>query len=112
MEDMKKSKEESVLMRHRLEKHNGEEKEFTMKVVSPFQHDPTSRQCAEAAWMRSIAPDKRINNKTEYHQPGDVEISYEKSINEKEKQRKLAKSVTATAITEKDTIVAVETQAK
>lgn len=53
-----------------------------MKVKSSYQHSALSRQCGEAVRIREIDPKRRINNKQEYHQPGDVEISYKK--NEKE----------------------------
>jgi hypothetical protein len=38
--------------------------------------------------IRKVDPSKRINNKTEYHQPGDVEVRYEKGQNEDVKRRK------------------------
>ena len=52
-----------------------------MKPVASFQHDPLSRQCSVAIHIKSIDPKKHINNKKEYHQPGEVEIRYEKNIN-------------------------------
>ena len=78
----KKKQDESVLLRHRREKHEGGDVEFEMKVLSSYQHSPLTRQCGEAVRIKEIDPKKRINNKQEYHQPGDVEISYRK--NEKE----------------------------
>ena len=39
-----------------------------------------------------IQPGKRINNKTEFHQPGDIEVSHEKTINENMRKKKLAAS--------------------
>lgn len=80
----KKKQEESVLLRHRREKHEGENVQFEMKVMSSYQHSALSRQCGEAVRIKEIDPKRRINNKQEYHQPGDVEISYKK--NEKEYQ--------------------------
>ena len=50
-----------------------------MKVISSHQHDALARQCAEAIRIKEIEPQKRINNKEEYHQPGEVEIRYEKN---------------------------------
>ena len=82
MEQMLRNDESSVLMRHRREKHNGEEVEFEMTVKASYRHDPMSRQCAEANGIRKIEPEKRINNKNEHHQPGDIEIHCEKSENE------------------------------
>ena len=46
-----------------------------------------ARQCAESVWIKNIEPSKRINNKEEYHQPGDVEVSYNKNVNEKYKSK-------------------------
>ena len=80
--------ERSVLLRHINEKHLGEKVEFEMKVIKSYQHDPLAIQCAEAVWIRNVNPSKRINNKKEYHQPGDVEIVYEKNENENIKMKK------------------------
>ena len=60
-----------------------------MKVVKNFQHDPLRRQCAEAIWIKNIDPSKLINNKKEYHQPGDVQLRYEKNENPEIKRRKI-----------------------
>ena len=59
-----------------------------MTVIKSFQHDPLGRQCAEALRIKSIEPSKRINNRKEYHQPGDVEVSYEKNESEEMKKKK------------------------
>ena len=75
--------ERSVLLRHMHEKHSGKNIKFDMKTVASYQQDPLARQCAEAIYIKSITPEKRINNKTEYHQPGEVEIRYEKNDNTK-----------------------------
>ena len=75
----KEEKERSVLLRHMQEKHEGNNVNFDMKVVASYQHNPLARQCAEAIHIKNIEPEKRINNKTEYHQPGEVEIRYEKN---------------------------------
>ena len=77
-------RERSVLLRHITEKHDGKIVNFEMKVIRNYQHDPLGRQCAEAVWIKNIKPDQRINNKKEYHQPGDVEVLYEKTENENE----------------------------
>ena len=63
-----------------------------MKVVKSFQHDALTRQCAEAVWIKNVDPRKRINNKKEYHQPGDVEVQYEKNENEEWKKKKIKNS--------------------
>ena len=40
------------------------------------------RQCAEAVKIRNLDPSKRINDRKEYHQPGDVKVVYQKNENE------------------------------
>ena len=40
------------------------------------------RQCAEAVLIKNSDPSKLINNKKEYHQPGDVETKYQKNENQ------------------------------
>ena len=76
---------------HIIDKHENEEEkvEFEMKVLETFIHNPLGRQCSEAVWIRHTEPEKRINAKTEYHQPGDVEIRFEKSVNERTKNKKI-----------------------
>ena len=81
-------REKSVLLRHMKEKHNGDKVDFDMKVIKSYQHDPLARQCAEAVLIKNVKPEKRINNKTEYHQPGDVEARYEKGENREVQRRK------------------------
>ena len=80
--------EKSVLLRHMKEKHDGNNVPFEMKVIKAYQHDPLGRQCAEAVQIKNVEPSKRINNKTEFHQPGDVEFVYEKNENENQKKKK------------------------
>ena len=65
--------------------HDGKIKDFKMTVIKSFQHDPLGRQCAESLRIKSIEPSKRINNRKEYHQPGDVEVRYEKNESEETK---------------------------
>jgi hypothetical protein len=67
------------MLRHIDEKHNGEEVQFDMKIISSYQHDALARQCGEAIWIKETNPKQRINNKEEYHQPGDVELAYTKN---------------------------------
>mgnify|MGYP003324695666 CR=1 FL=1 len=80
--------EKSVLLRHMNEKHDGKKVDFEMRVLKAYQHDPLGRQCAEAVWIKNVNPSERINNKNEFHQPGDVEVLYEKNENENQKQKK------------------------
>ena len=46
------------------------------------------RQCAEAVWIRKVDSSKRINNKNEFHQPGDVQVIHEKNESEEKKLKK------------------------
>ena len=84
-------REKSVLLRHMQEKHDGTKVEFEMKVLKSYQHDPLARQCAEAVWIKNSNPEKRINNKKEFHQPGDVELIYKKNENEEVQKKIMAK---------------------
>ena len=74
------------------EKHDGKKVDFEMKVIKACQHDLLGRQCAEAVWITSAKPSERINNKNEFHQPGDVEVLYEKNEDQKKtNQSKISK---------------------
>ena len=75
------------------EKHDERKVDFDMKIIRSFQHNPLKRQCAEAVWIRKVDAEKRINNKNEYHQPGEVEVRYEKGENENIKRRKIMKNM-------------------
>ena len=57
--------------------HDGKHVNFKMEVIRSYQHDPLARQCAESVWIKKVDPKQRINTKTEYHQPGDVEAKYQ-----------------------------------
>ena len=52
-----------------------------MKVMASYQHDALARQCGEAVRIKEVDIKQRINNKEEYHQPGDVEMTYTKNDN-------------------------------
>ena len=65
------------------EKHNGETVTFKMNVESVHLNNALSRQCSEAIGIKEVKATERINNKEEYHQPGDVEVSYVKNDNQK-----------------------------
>ena len=80
-------REKSVMARHCDEKHDGRMVEFKMTVMKAFEHDPLGGQCAELR-IKSIEPSKRINNRKEYHQPGDVEIRYKKNESEEMKLKR------------------------
>ena len=63
-----------------------------MKIISTYPNNALERQCGEAVWIKEIDPAVRINNKQEYHQPGDVEVSYAKNdiINDKKKKNQIS----------------------
>ena len=66
------------MVRHCEEKHEGNKVDFNMKVLKRYQHDLLGRHCAEAVMIKNMDPSKLINNKKEYHQPGDVVVKYHK----------------------------------
>ena len=69
----------SVILRHQLEVHNGENVEFEMKVVKSFLNDPTARQIGEGLYIREMDPDKKINSKQEWNQPEDIFCEYKRN---------------------------------
>ena len=58
----------------------------------------------EAVWIKETDPNERINNKEEYHQPGDVEVSYTRNDNKmtKKTQPTLQKPELLTIVEEDD----------
>ena len=48
------------------EKHDGNKVDFEMKVLISYQHNPLSRQCAEAIWIKNVDKSKIINNKYKF----------------------------------------------
>ena len=85
------TRNKSVILRHENEKHEGNEMQYDMKIVSTYQNNAFARQCGEAVRIKEIDPKKRINNKEEYHQPGDVEVIYAKNgqIDDEKKNKRL-----------------------
>ena len=81
------------MLRHMKEKHEGEDVPFDMKIISSHQNDALGRQCGEAIWIKETDPSKRINNKEEYHQPGDVDIKYSNDHEVKERRKAKMASV-------------------
>ena len=67
-----KIRKKSVLWRHEVECHGGREFKFEMRVLEIFNRDPLGRQCMEGQLIREMDPDKLINNKEEWIQPGDI----------------------------------------
>ena len=60
-----------------------------MNVEATHQNNALSRQCSEAIRIKEVEPKQRINNKEEYHQPGDIEISYAKNDNMEKHKKKI-----------------------
>ena len=83
-------KNHNCLLRHEKEKHKGDEMDYNMKVISSYQNNSFGRQCGEAIRIKEIDPNKRINNKEEYHQPGDVDVIFAKNglIEDNRKQKR------------------------
>ena len=64
--DYRLQREHSVMRKHCVKKHNGDDQEFEMKVVDYVRGDPTKRQIMEAVRINSIDETKRINDKKEW----------------------------------------------
>ena len=45
-------------------------------------------------WIKKVDYDKRINNKTEFYQPRDIEVRHEKNVNEKLRRQRIAVELT------------------
>ena len=58
--------------KHQMEKHNGEQVEYEMRVLNKFK-DPLSRQVSEAVLMKNHKGEL-LNSKAEFHQPPLVRI--------------------------------------
>ena len=59
----------SVINKHRVEEHDGEDVDFKMKKVASFQNDALGRQCLESIFIRNTPEEQRINSKDEFLQP-------------------------------------------
>ena len=70
--------EESIMLRHEDEKHDGDKVKFSMVVVKSFQNDALGRQIMEALLIRKQPADTLINNKREFRQPCDVNLEVER----------------------------------
>ena len=64
--DYRYKRAHSVMWRHCLKKHGGQEQEFEMKVVDYVRGDPTKRQILEAVRINEVPETKRINDKKEW----------------------------------------------
>ena len=69
--------ENSVILKHAWQCHDGEDIKVKMKIVGSFRGDPTGRQVAEAILIRNTPESISMNSKAEYVQPCDVKEKYE-----------------------------------
>ena len=75
----------SVMRRHEDEKHEGKRIKFDMKLLNSYMKDPLSRQCEEAILIRECDHETLINNKEEWHQPGDIKVDFVKNDNKRKR---------------------------
>ena len=64
--EYRRKQKNSVLWKHCVKQHNGEEQEFEMKVVDFARGDPTKRQILEAVRINEMHIEKRMNDKKEW----------------------------------------------
>ena len=69
---LRRREESSFMHKHQMEKHNGEQVEYEMRVLKKFK-DPLSRQVSEAVLMKNHRGEL-LNSKAEFHQPPLVRI--------------------------------------
>ena len=75
--------EKSFIHQHIINEHGGNtEVKFKMTIIKSYQNDPLGRQLREAGKIRKMDPDKSMNSREEYHQPGDVRVNYVKNVRE------------------------------
>ena len=59
-------REHSVMWKHCVKKHNGEEQDFVMRVKDQVKNDATKRLILEAVRINEVEEDHRINDKEEW----------------------------------------------
>ena len=64
--DLRHKRERSVMWKHCVKKHNGEEQEFEMRVVDQVRNDATKRLILEAVRINEVEESRRINDKEEW----------------------------------------------
>ena len=74
-EKLRRKEESSFMHKHQVEKHNGEQVEFQMRMLRSFK-DPLSRQVTEAIMIKNHRG-QLLNSKAEFHQPPIVRIRNE-----------------------------------
>ena len=73
----------SIILRHGMEQHDGDEIACKMTSLMNFQHDALARRVA----INEVLDESLINTKMEYIQPGDIVASYNKTGRVKENER-------------------------
>ena len=68
-EDYKNRTEGSHMWKHCMQKHNGEGREFSMRIDRTFRKDPLLRQITEAIAIQDTDEEHRMNSKSEWHLP-------------------------------------------
>ena len=63
----KSKKSDSFILKHQIEKHDGQDADFSASVTNKFR-DCLSRQVSEAVTIRRSG-DRVLNSKSEWHQP-------------------------------------------
>ena len=66
MNDYQFKRSQSVMWRHCLKKHRGEEQQFDMKILDYVRGDSTKRQILEAVRINLVSEKKRINDRKEW----------------------------------------------
>ena len=69
--------EENHMWKHCVQKHNGEEQQFTMHIDRMFRKDAMLRQITEAIQINDTEERRRMNSRAEWHQPRVPRISIE-----------------------------------
>ena len=72
---LRRKEENSFMLKHQQERHNGDPVEFQMKVIKSFR-DPLSRQVTEAMLIKNHRGEL-LNSKSEFYQPPLVRIRSE-----------------------------------
>ena len=66
LNDYEHKRAHSVMWKHCLKKHQGEEQPFEMKVSDCIRNDPTRRQIMEAVRINGVEEVKRMNDRREW----------------------------------------------
>ena len=67
IDDYVHKRDSSALWKHCLQKHNGEQQHFEMKVVDRCRNDPTKRQTLEALRIQKVPKECVMNGKSEWN---------------------------------------------